>query len=293
MGGAMSPPLLIAVGAAAAYGAADFLGGLASRRAAPTSVIVSSQALALALGLCAAPLLAGVPSTADLLWGAGAGLAYAIGLLLLYRGLASGQMSIVAPITGICAPALPVAFGLLLGERPGVGALGGMLLAGVAIDLVSREPRGAGSSRDSEPESAAPLRSIVLTAIGGGAAFGVFLTAIARSSPQAGLWPIVAARAVTLLCHLLLARAQRQSLRLERATLRVALGGGALDIVANVLYLLSTRGALLSLAATVTSLYPAATVLLASLTLGERIHRRRGIGLVCAAAAVVLISATQ
>ncbi len=287
----MPPPLLIAVGAAAAYGAADFLGGLASRRAAPSCVIVSSQALALALGLGVAPLLAGAPSAADLLWGAGAGLAYAIGLLLLYRGLASGQMSIVAPITGICAPALPVVFGLLRGERPGMGALGGMLLAAVAIDLVSREPGAGRQSSGSEP--AAPLRPIVLTAIGGGVAFGVFLTAIARSSPQAGLWPIVVARAVTLSCHLLLAALQRQPLRLERTTLRIALAGGALDIVANVLYLLSTRAALLSLAATVTSLYPAATVLLASLMLGERIHRRRGMGLVCAAAAVVLISATQ
>jgi drug/metabolite transporter (DMT)-like permease len=133
----------------------------------------------------------------------------------------------------------------------------------------------------------------VFTAIGGGVAFGVFLTAIARSSPQAGLWPLVMARAVTLLCHVLLARAQRQSLRLDRATLRIALAGGALDMLANVLYVLSTRGAPLSLAATVASLYPAATVLLASLTLGERIHRRRGIGLVCAAAAVALISATH
>jgi drug/metabolite transporter (DMT)-like permease len=175
-----------------------------------------------------------------------------------------------------------------------------MLLAGVAIDLVSREPAaesppGSGSQRErgSGSEVAAPLRAVVFTAIGGGVAFGVFLTAIARSSPQAGLWPIVMARAVTLLCHLLLAGAQRQSLRLDRATLRIALGGGALDIVANVLYLLSTRGALLSLAATVTSLYPAATVLLASLTLGERIHRRRGIGLVCAAVAVLLITASQ
>ena len=288
----MLPPLLIAVGAAAAYGAADFLGGLASRRATPTSVIVSSQALALALGLCAAPLLAGAPTAPDLLWGAGAGLAYAIGLLLLYRALASGQMSIVAPITGICAPALPVLFGVLWGERPGAGALGGMLLAGVAIDLVSREP-AVESQRRSDSGTAASLRAVVFTAIGAGAAFGVFLTAVARSSPQAGLWPIVVARAVTLLCHLLLAGAQRQSLRLERATLRLALGGGAREIIANVLYLLSTRGALLSLAATVTSLYPAATVLLASLTLGERIHRRRGMGLVCAAAAVVLISATQ
>ncbi|HEU4581983.1 MAG TPA: EamA family transporter [Polyangiaceae bacterium] len=285
------PPLLIAVGAAAAYGAADFLGGLASRRAPPSSVIVSSQALALVLGLCAAPLLAGEPALGDLLWGAGAGLAYAIGLTLLYRGLASGEMSIVAPITGICSLALPVLFGLAAGERLGAGALGGILLAGVAIDLVSREP--ASGARQRGRTERQRLRAVVFIAIGGGAAFGVFLTAIARSGPQAGLWPIVVARALTLLCHLLLAAGRRRDLRLERSTLRIALAGGALDVLANILYLLSTRGAPLSLAATVTSLYPAATVLLASLVLGERIHLRRGIGLMCAALAVILISATH
>jgi len=88
-------------------------------------VIVASQALALVLALLGAPLLGGAPNAPDLLWGAGAGLAYAVGIFLLYRGLASGQMSVVAPITGVCAPCLPVLVGLLKGERPGLWAVSG------------------------------------------------------------------------------------------------------------------------------------------------------------------------
>jgi len=287
--------LLLAVAAAAAYGAADFLGGVASRRSAITPVILVSQGLALLLALLSAPFFAAAPAAADLLWGGAAGFAYALGLLLLYRAMATGLMSVVAPITGICAPCLPVLIGLLHGERPGVWALAGMVLAGVAIDLVSREPntREPSASAPGNAPAARAARRVVFTAIGAGMAFGVFLSAIAHTSPGAGLWPLVAARAVTLTSHLGVALWQRQPLRLERSSLWTALAGGALDIVANAMYLVATRGALLSLAATVTSLYPAATVLLASLTLGERIHRRRGFGLLCAATAVVLISATQ
>lgn len=289
----VSSASLFAVAAAAGYGAADFLGGLASRHATTTAVILVSQGLALVLGLCAAPWLPGAPGAADLLWGAAAGLAYSVGLVLLYRGLATGQMSVVAPITGICAPALPVLFGLLGGERPGAWALGGVLLAGVSIYLVSREPAAKNEVATRAGAVTPVSRGVVLLAIGGGLAFGVFLTTMAKCSEAAGLWPVVAARAMTVSCQLTVALVLRPALRLERRALGVALAGGALDMIANVFYLLATRGALLSLAATVTSLYPAATVLLASLVLGERIHRQRGVGLLCAVTSVVLITVPE
>jgi drug/metabolite transporter (DMT)-like permease len=281
--------LLLALAAAAAYGAADFLGGLASRRAAMAAVIVASQGLALALALLAAPLLEGVPSARDLLWGAVAGLAYAVGIALLYRGLATGQMSVVAPITGVCAPCLPVLVGLLQGERPGFWALCGIALAGAAIVLISWAP-AAEPPAPERSSTAQGRRQVILIAVGAGMAFGVFLTTIAQASADAGLWPVVSARGVTLGCHLALALATRQSLRLARPSLWTALGGGALDLCANALYLVSTRAALISLAGTVTSLYPATTVLLASVVLRERIQPRQGVGLLCAAAAVLLIT---
>jgi len=286
--------LLLALAAAAAYGAADFLGGVAARRSPVVAVIVVSQALALALVLVAAPLLAAVPSRTELLWGAVAGLAYGVGLILLYRGLAFGQMSVVAPITGICAPSLPVLFGLMSGERPGAWALAGIVLAIVAIVLICW-----GAAGDAPPASSqdggevASGRTVVLTALGAGVAMGLFFIALAQTHAQAGLWPLVATRAVTVACYLLVAASRQQSLRLAPQALRAALAGGALDIGANTLYLLSVRGGLLSLAATVTSLYPITTVLLASVVLRERLRRPQSLGLACAAAAVLLITSTR
>jgi drug/metabolite transporter (DMT)-like permease len=286
--------LLIALAAAAAYGAADFLGGLASRQSRIVPVIIVSQAIALVLVVIAAPLLAVVPSAAEFGWGAAAGLAYGVGLLLLYRGLAEGQMSIVAPITGVCAPALPVLFGLAIGERPGALALAGVALAIVAIVLISRgaspEPR-AGDAAGTEDGGGAQRR-VVLTAVGAGVAIGLFFIALARTHSAAGLWPLVATRSVTVLCYLVVAGVTRQSLKLSRPSLLAAIAGGALDICANTLYLVSVRAGLISLAATVTSLYPATTILLASVVLRERLQRQQTLGLACAAAALVLITST-
>jgi drug/metabolite transporter (DMT)-like permease len=287
--------LLLALAAAAAYGAADFLGGVASRRSPIVAVIIVSQALALVLVLMVAPLLEGLPTVADFLWGAAAGLAYGVGLILLYRSLASGQMSVVAPITGICAPSLPVLFGLLLGEKPGAWALIGIALAIVAIMLISRTSEAEAPPADAAPgrDATGLARSVVFTSIGAGVAIGFFFIALARTQTAAGLWPLVATRAVTVGCYLAIAASTRQSLRLSPAPLRAALAGGALDICANTLYLLSVRGGLISLAATVTSLYPATTVLLASVVLRERLHKHQTLGLACAVAALLLITATQ
>ncbi len=285
--------LLLALAAAAAYGAADFLGGVASRRAAIVAVIAVSQTLALVLVLLVAPLLGDVPSRVDLFWGAAAGLAYGVALSLLYRGLALGRMSVVAPITGVCAPSLPVLFGLLMGERPGPWALAGIALAVVAIVLISRTSEADAPSEPGADTRARLGRGAVLTAIGAGVAFGLFFIALARTRASAGLWPLAAARVVTVAGYLAIAAWQKQSLRLSRPALRPALAGGALDICANTLYLLSVREGLLSLAAMVTSLYPATTVLLASLILRERLQKHQIFGLACAAAALLLITTTQ
>lgn len=288
--------LILALMAAAAYGASDFLGGLASRRSATVAVIVASQALALLSITIGAPLLGGAASATDLFWGAVAGLAYGTGLLLLYRGLASGQMSVVAAVTGVCTMSLPVFFGLLVGEQPGVWALGGIGLATLSILLVSGGAAQATSEATVEPSNAVGLnqkRGVIGTAIVAGLAFGCFFIALSRTQPGAGLWPLLATRGVTMCCYLAIAAFTRQSLRLDPASLRLALCAGALDIGANTLYLLSVRGGLLSLAATLTSMYPATTVLLASVVLRERLRRRQAIGLSCAAAALVLIASAR
>jgi drug/metabolite transporter (DMT)-like permease len=286
--------LLLALAAAAAYGAADFLGGVASRRAASVAVIVVSQSVGLVVMLAAAPALSPAPGAAAFAWGAAAGVAYGLGVLLLYRGLAMGRMSVVAPITAVCALAFPVLFGLLLGEHPGGWALLGIALALPAIVLVSSEapPAEASPERGAAPGTRTG-RAVVLTAIGAGAGMGLFFICLARTQSGTGLWPLVAMRGVVVGGFAALALGTRQSLRLPRPALVVALGAGAIDVCANTLYLLSTRGGMLSLVATLTALYPATTVLLASLVLRERIRGRQAVGFACATLAAVLITATQ
>jgi drug/metabolite transporter (DMT)-like permease len=237
----------------------------------------------------AAPVLSAPGGGAAFAWGAAAGLAYGLGILLLYRGLALGRMSVVAPITGVCALGCPVLFGLLTGEDPGAWALLGIGLALPAIVLVSSGAAPPGSAG----AQAATGREVVGTALAAGVAMGLFFICLARTRSVAGVWPLVAMRAVVVGGFGAIAVCQRRSLRLPRPALLIALAGGVLDIVANTAYLFSARASMLSLAATLTALYPATTVLLARLVLREPIRGRQALGFACAAAAAVLITATQ
>ncbi|HET9403638.1 MAG TPA: hypothetical protein VFO57_03565, partial [Burkholderiales bacterium] len=128
----------LALASAALYGAADFLGGLASRRASTIAIVLISQAaglLPLALLLAVLPA---APSRGDFVWGTMAGLAGSVGVALLYRALAIGTMSVVAPTTAVCAVMLPVVVEAVMGERLPLPTQGGIALAVVAIVLVSQ-----------------------------------------------------------------------------------------------------------------------------------------------------------
>ncbi len=271
----------LAVFSAIAYGAADFLGGLATKRQSMLSVVVFSQLTGLVLVLLALPFLpAASPSAADFLWGAASGLAGGIGVALLYRGLAIGVMSVVAPVTAVCAVIIPLAVGLLLGERPAALAMVGVVLAIVAIALVSQ----TGPSH--EGRSATTGLAI---AIASGIAIGIFLVFLERTSPSAGLWPLAAARVTSVGFFTVAALASRRPLRLTREALPIVIGGGALDMLANILYLLAVQRGPLSIVATLTSLYPASTVLLARVILRERLRPVQLGGVICATVAIVLI----
>jgi len=111
---------LLALASALLYGAADFTGGLATRRAATIPVVISSQFSGMVLLALLLPILPGSsPSRTDLLWGVAAGLTGGGGVALLYRALAIGRMAVVAPTTAVCAVVIPVVAAMLLGERPG------------------------------------------------------------------------------------------------------------------------------------------------------------------------------
>ena len=274
----------LAVLSSISYGAADFLGGLATKRGSTVfSAVVWSQATGLALVLLALPFLpAASPTAADLAWGAATGLAGGIGLALLYRGLAVGLMSVVAPVTAVCAVIIPVAVGFALGERPTGIALAGVVLALVAIVLISQ------SGESAEGRTAG---TGVPIAIASGIAIGIFLVCLQRTGRSAGLWPLVPARIVSVSFIAIAGLVARQKLVPRRDSWPMVVGGGALDMVANVFYLVAVRQGSLSIIATLTSLYPAGTILLARIVLRERLRIVQQAGVACAVLAIVLIVA--
>ena len=297
----------LALASAAFYGAADFLGGLASRRTSAIAVVVIAQLSGLAALVLMLPLLPpATPARDDWMWGAAAGVTGGIGVALLYRALAMGSMAIIAPITAVCAVIVPVAAEILFGDSPGTRALAGIALAMLAIVLVSQQSSLVSPQR-SDATNGSLLERIAAvwrrgggiagtrgagTAFASGAAIGLFFLTLARTNPEAGMWPLVTARAGSSVLFAILALAARLPLAMPRPVAAIAVFGGVLDMLANVLYLLATRQGALSLVVTLSSLYPASTVLLARLVLGERLSGIQTIGIVCALVAVVLIVGT-
>jgi drug/metabolite transporter (DMT)-like permease len=289
---------LLALTAAMAYGAGDFLGGVASRRAPTTAVVLWSHVVGLVLMLTVAPLLGGSLTAAGLAIGAGAGLVGAAGVALFYQGLSIGTMSVVAPIAGLLSAAVPVTAGLVAGERPGPAALGGIALALVAITLVSREaasedaeaePGAAAGETDDGSANARRVRALVL-AVGAGVAFGLFFALLNTAGDEAGMWPLVGARLASVGMFTLLGLARVVQAAPPRDAAAAAVGAGVLDAAANVFYLLALTHGLLSVVSVLTALYPAGTVLLARYGLGERMSAVQRTGLAVAGVSAVLIA---
>jgi drug/metabolite transporter (DMT)-like permease len=230
--------------------------------------------------LVVAVVIGGTPTGADLAYGALAGLAGAAGVAMLYRGLASGAMSLIAPITGVVAVVVPIAVGVGSGERPAALQYAGIVVAVAAVALLSG---GSG---------AAPLgRLTLLLALGAGIGFGLFYVAIAKTSVSANLWPLVAARAASVTALLAVSAAGQRRPGFGAASPLIIVGAGVLDVSANALYLLAVHGGLLSIVAVLVSLYPVSTVLCSMIVLGERLRPPQVAGVGAALVAVVLITA--
>jgi drug/metabolite transporter (DMT)-like permease len=275
--------VVLALASAVVYGASDFLGGLASRRASVLGVVALSQVIGLAALLALLPWLGGPVTAADLAWGATAGLAGAAGLTVFFRTLASGVMSVVAPVTAVTAAAVPVLVGLLGGDTIGRWAAAGIALALIAVVLVSADS-GLSALRSARPASLAP-------ALLAGTMFGLFFVALDRTSADAGLTPLVTARLASVALVVSIALAGRQSLRVPRAALPVVAASGVGDMSANALFLLATQAdGQLAITGVLASLYPVSTVVLAQVVLRERLVGAQAAGLVSAALAVVLIT---
>lgn len=277
--------VLLALVAAAFYGLSDFVGGVVSRRTsvwpvgllACTGATVGSIAIALFNG--------GDPTCTDVAWALLAGVGSGAGTGFLYRGLAAGRMGVVAPVSAVGAVVVPVLAGLIGGERPAVLGWLGIVLALPGIWFVSREDTAPNA--DDGPDDGP---SGVLDGVVAGIGFGLLFAALGQVPDEAGYWPLVGTQVVSVLSLALVAVAlDGNPVPRNRADLWGLLAG-VLASLAVLFFLLATSHGLLSIAAVITSLYPAFTVLLAIAVLREHVHRTQAVGLVLCAAAVTLIS---
>lgn len=278
-------PILLAGASALVWGTADYCGGKAVRRGNPAdrgqalSVTVFSQLSAVPMIALFLLLVPGQFGVSALIWGALAGIAGLFGIVLLYQGLSSGAMAVVALTTAVTAAVVPLIGGLLMGERPGAGPMIGAVCAVIAIGLVSLGP--------SSTTGAVTLRVIGLALLSG-ACFGVFFIVLRQAGDGTGMWPLAAARLAGLSVGLLLLRPMRGSLRLPKGSKGLAIVAGVLDITANATYLAASYQGDVSVIAPISSLYPASTVLLALAIDRERLRAVQVAGLGVAAAALVL-----
>ena len=279
------PAILLALGCALAYGAADVLGGVAARPVHVVRVLAIAAPAALTVQVLAVevlgPSVAVRWSAAALGWGAASGAASVAASALLYRALALGPMGVLSPLTAVVSAVLPVTVGLADGERPPILAAAGIPLALVAIVLVTA---GHGDRW--------PSRPAVAFAAGAGVAIAGQLVCLQRAPADGSGATLLTARATA--CVVVLAAVAVAGGRLGAHPRAVpalpALAAGALDAVAGVAFLLAVRAGSLAVVAVVVSLSPAATVLLARTLLAERMVRSQVAGLGVAAVAVGLLA---
>jgi drug/metabolite transporter (DMT)-like permease len=273
----------LALGAAVAWGAADFLGGLKSRAVATIVVVAFGQATGLVLvAAFVAARGEGFPETRFFVYAVLAGIAGAVGIAALYRGLAVGSMSIVAPITATGA-VIPVAVGVSTGERPTALQGAGLALALGGVVLAARQPGG----ETLRGRVAAGVGLALLAALG----IGSFLVALDAASEGGVAWALLVQRSVCLGLVLAAGALLRTGVNVSRVDLAPMVAIGALDMAANALFAVASTRGLVSIVSVVASLYPVTTVVLARLLLAERISRAQQVGVAGALMGVVLITA--
>ena len=287
--------VLLGLTAAMLYGAGDFLGGMASRRAPVLTVLMLAETAGVIVVLPVASMSPGPARLAGLAWGMSAGIVGGLGVIIFYIGLAAGPMSVVAPVSGLVSTVLPVAVALAEGERPGAAVYAGALLCLVAIVLASSAADSDPAISTSAARAGLPVPGRALGyGIASGTSFGLFFLLIRNAGQSGELWPIASGRIGELAVIVIAAVVLRRSLLPRGAggrLLLAAAAAGAIDVIANICYVAATRTGMFGLAVVLTSLYPGVTVLLARVVLGERLRwvQRAGLGL--AAIGIILVAA--
>ena len=272
--------IFLALTSALIWGSGDFSGGLATRRNHQFHVL----ALSTFSGIVVLLVFAGLwheapPSLGSDIWAMLAGIAGALGIAALYRGLSLGNTAIVAPTAAVIGAALPVGFGLLTSGMPAAPRLIGFVLAFLGIWLVSQS---------SAPEKILLQRGFVLACLAG-VSFGGFFIFIAQVENGKVFTPLVVSRIMEFATALVLLRLYRMPLPALNSN-PIALLAGVLDVGGNIFYLLAKQYTRLEVAAVLASLYPVITVLLANLVLREKVSRSQWVGVGVCLAAITLIT---
>lgn len=272
--------LAVALGlmSSVSWGVADFLGGVASRRAAALTVVALSQAVGLLLALAVvAATRTGPPPAEDMLLGVAAGVTGVIGLVAFYRGMAIGSISIIAPLSALGA-LVPLTVDLIAGRTPGPLALAGMVVALAGASIAARAPG---------PASRRGVGLALIAALG----FGGFFALLGEAAAQSALWGLTSARLGSVPLALAALLVVGPGVALTARTMLMVSAAGILDASANMLFALGSQRGLVSVVAVVGSLYPVVTVAMAGALLHERMSRLQAAGAVLALGGVVLIAA--
>lgn len=282
--------ILLALVTAAVYGIADFSGGLATRRAPVLHVVAGAHVIGGAAVIAASFVVAEHFDAADMALGALGGAFGLVGIVLLYRRLAIGPMSVVAPLTALTAAVAPAVWGLSRGEQLGPLGLVGIACGLAAVVLVSLPGDGAG---DQAPVTV----QVVAESLASGIGFGVLFIFLDATSAEAAPWPVAGARIFTstLLVAALLGASRRAShdrIPRSRSLLGLIALTGLADTLANVTFLFATtlEPGRLAVVSVLSALYPVSTVILARVILGERMTSAQGLGFGAALAATILLS---
>ncbi len=286
--------ILLALVSAVAYGLSDFVGGLVSRRTSAWSVAVVVQVCsAAATALLSLVVSDGSPRPVDLLWAGLGGVGSGVGVGFLFRGLSSGRMSVVAPLSAVGAALVPVGVAVATGERPSLVVTLGILVALPGIWLVASgedHPVSDASGPDMPPRPGRRLDGVLDGALAG-LGFGAMFAAVGQIPEASGLWPLALAQATSAVAAASLATLLGAHWwPVARVAWRAA-PAGALGALAVASFLAATHAGLLTVSAVLSSLYPAATILMAMLVLHERVHRAQAVGLVLCGLTVALTAA--
>jgi len=274
-------PIIYGISSALSWGAADFIGGIASKRTNAIRILYLAELASFIPFIVFAILLREpLPPATDLVIGAVASILGLIGLVFLYRALAGGQMTIAAPVSALFAALLPVIFGLFTLGLPSTTTTIGFGLAFLAVWLISQTD--STNWRFNISDLRLPLLS--------GFFFGFYFIAIHKATNNAFFWPLAMARFAGFAALGLYALFTRQAAMPPRETWTLCIINGVIDIAGNGFYVLSTHTGRIDVGAVLGALYPASTVLLAWIFLKERISLIQALGIAFAFIAIVLFT---